>query len=156
MLFRSAKVGRDWNDRFKTTTTKYIKADVNGNNFLDIDAIYNDYASQYNSLNRLRFLQDIGIYFDNKSKIIAALNKMIPNPAKVMFDRIEAIKLHNDKMIAENKPKGVIIVRKIDDLINPTKKVRQDGDVLKGLRGFYNSLQKIQATYTDEIGRAHV
>jgi hypothetical protein len=145
-----AKIGRDWNDRFKTVTTKYIKPDINGNNFLDIDAIYNDYVSQYSNLNRIKFLQDVGIYFDNKSKIVAALNKMIPNPAKVIFDRIEAIKLHNDKAIAENKPKNIVIVRKIDDLINPTKKIRDNGEVLKGLRGFYNSLQKIQATYTDD------
>ena len=145
-----AKIGRDWNDRFKTVTTKYILRDANGNNFLDVDAIYNDYVSSYSSLNRLKFLQDIGLYFDNKSKIISALNKMVPNPAKILFDRIEAIKLHNDKALAENKPKNVIIVRKIDDLINPRKKIRQDGEVLTGLRGLYNSLQRIQANYTDD------
>ena len=145
-----AKIGRDWNDRFKTVTTKYILKDANGSNFLDINAIYNDYASTYSSINRLKFLQDIGLYFDNKSKIIAALNKMVPNPAKILFDRIEAIKLHNDKALAENKPKNIIIIRKIDDFINPRKKVRQDGDVLTGLRGLYNSLQRIQANYTDD------
>jgi len=145
-----AKIGRDWNDRFKTVTTKYILRDANGNNFLDVEAIYNDYVGSYSNLNRIKFLQDIGLYFDNKSKIIAALNKMVPNPAKILFDRIEAIKLHNDKALAENKPKNVIIVRKIDDLINPRKKVRQDGEVLTGLRGLYNSLQRIQANYTDD------
>ena len=145
-----AKIGRDWNDRFKVTNTKYILADANGNNFLDIDAIYNDYVSSYSTINRIKFLQDIGIYFDNKSKIVAALNKMVPNPAKILFDRIEAIKTHNDKAIAEGKPKNVVIVRKVDDLINPGKKIRQNGEVLKGLRGLYNSLQRIQANYTDD------
>jgi len=145
-----AKIGRDWNDRFKVTNTKYILADANGNNFLDIDAIYNDYVSNYSTINRIKFLQDIGIYFDNKSKIVKALNKMVPNPAKILFDRIEAIKTHNDKAIAEGKPKNVVIVRKIDDLINPGKKIRQNGEVLKGLRGLYNSLQRIQANYTDD------
>ena len=145
-----AKIGRDWNDRFKTVTTKYILRDANGNNFLDVEAIYNDYVGSYSNLNRIKFLQDIGLYFDNKSKIIAALNKMVPNPAKILFDRIEAIKLHNDEALAKNKPKNVIIVRKIDDLINPRKKVRQDGEVLQGLRGLYNSLQRIQANYTDD------
>lgn len=145
-----AKVGRDWSDRFKTVTTTYIKQDAAGNNYLDVESVYNDYVKQYSSLNRLKFLQDIGFYFDNKSKIIGALNKMTPNPAKIFFDRIEAIKLHNDKAIAENKIKNTIVVRNLDTLINPPKFLKQNGESPRGLNGLYKSMQALQAKYRDD------
>ena len=145
-----AKVGRDWSDRFKTTTTTYIKQDAAGNNYLDVESVYNDYVKQYSSLNRLKFLQDIGFYFDNKSKIIGALNKMTPNPAKIFFDRIEAIKLHNDKAIAENKIKNTIVVRNLDTLVNPPKFLKQNGETPRGLNGLYKSMQALQAKYRDD------
>jgi hypothetical protein len=145
-----AKVGRDWSDRFKTVTTQYIKQDAAGNNYLDVESVYNDYVKQYSSLNRLKFLQDIGFYFDNKSKIIGALNKMTPNPAKIFFDRIEAIKLHNDKAIAENKIKNTIVVRNLDTLVNPPKFLKQNGETPRGLNGLYKSMQALQAKYRDD------
>jgi len=145
-----AKVGRDWNDRFKTVTTQYIKQDAAGNNYLDVESVYNDYIKQYSTLNRLKFLQDIGFYFDNKAKIIGALNKMTPNPAKIFFQRIEAIKLHNDKAIADNNIKSTIVVRNLDTLINPPKFLKENGESPRGLNGLYKSMQALQAKYRDD------
>ena len=145
-----AKVGRDWSDRFKTVTTQYIKQDAAGNNYLDVESVYNDYIKQYSTLNRLKFLQDIGFYFDNKAKIIGALNKMTPNPAKIFFQRIEAIKLHNDKAIADNNIKNTIVVRNLDTLINPPKFLKENGESPRGLNGLYKSMQALQAKYRDD------
>ena len=144
------KIGRDWNDHFKTTEeTEFIKKNANGVNYLDIEAVLEKYANQGKNINRLEFFQDIGIMFENKTKIIQALNAMVPNPAVTILNRLRDINDYNQKEItkaeAKNKTPKLYEIKSIGNIVSDIEKFD-----LPSLATDYNKLQNIQARYSDD------
>ena len=144
------KIGRDWNDHFKTTEeTQFIKKNANGVNYLDIPAVLEAYRGQGKNINRIKFFQDIGINFENKSKIVQALNAMVPNPAVTILNRLQDINDYNEKEIAKaeakNRAPKLYEIKSIGNMINEIEKFD-----LPSLATDYNKLQSIQARFSDD------
>lgn len=144
------KIGRDWNDHFKTTEeTEFIKKNANGVNYLDIEAVLEVYGNQGKNINRIKFFQDIGMMFDNKTKVVQALNGMVPNPAVTILNRLRDINDANQKTIAKAEAKNVAPklyeIKSIGNMVNEIEKFD-----MPSLATDYNKLQGIQARFSDD------
>jgi hypothetical protein len=137
------KVGRDWSDHFKTTTSRFIKQDVEGNNYLDVPELLSKYPNGVSKTDRWEFFKDIGLNFSNKDKIRQELNSLRHNPAITFFNRI--IDLYN--AYEEGRVEKPIIIRDIKDIV--AERDYKNFDVVS-LATDYNTLQSIEAKHSDD------
>lgn len=136
------KIGQRWNSYFKTTrTSKYIKPDDKGYNYLDIPAVLRDFPEESLPGRELEFFNAIGILLDPIDEIKTELRKGVGG-AKWIRLALNHINYRGDQ------------VRGIEDIMKEYPDIKHGDKIIRGKKdenSRYKELRELQGKYSDEF-----
>lgn len=136
------KIGQRWNSYFKTTrTSKYIRPDEKGYNYLDIQSVLRDFPEESLPGRELEFFNAIGILLDPIDEIKAELRKGVGG-AKWIRIALNYIHHRGD------------MVRGIEDIMKEYPEIKHDGKIIRAKKdenSRYKELRELQGKYSDEF-----
>lgn len=135
------KIGRDWENNFKTDhNNPYTLTDDNGT-FLNIDKVLKDFSADTLSEKRFEFFRALGFELSDKKEIRKALNEKNIGGAKYYREKLSYLKENN------------IPVRRFADLNNEYVFAKGKSD---SLASRYSDLQELEIRYSDRYANTMV
>jgi predicted NAD-dependent protein-ADP-ribosyltransferase YbiA (DUF1768 family) len=143
--------------------SNYIKKNpATGRNYLDLEAVYSDFAGSKHSANPYLFLKSLGVKMPDVESVHNALKDKatgFPQAISGLSAKLSSIRNFNNRMIAENKPESVVTIESVnqifDDLSNEESK-KQGLSSFEASNTLKKDLGKLYLRWTGDFSNSTV